>query len=66
MNMDFHSKISDNSAQNAATTLENMKDFIHWIYDNNLFMKYDIIHDTIYGCGKQYRCENLMWLLFVL
>ena len=38
MKMDFHSKFSDNSDQNAATTLENMKNFIHWIYDNYLFI----------------------------
>ena len=31
--VDFQSKISDNSAHNAASTCEHMKDFIHWMYE---------------------------------
>ena len=29
-------------------------------------MKYVIIHYNIDGCRKQYRFENIMWLLYVL
>ena len=36
------------------------------MYDNNLFIKYVIIHNTKHGCIKQYRCANLMWLLYIL
>ena len=63
--MEFHSYFSDDSAQNAATTFEHMKKFIHWIYDNNFSIKYDIIYDTTNGCSKQYRCANATWRLYV-
>ena len=36
------------------------------MYDNKSFIEDGIIHDTIYGCIKQYRYSNSMWLLFVL
>ena len=61
--MDFHSYFSDKSAQNAATTFEYTKKFIHWMYENNLFINDGIIHDTTDICNKQYRRENEMWLL---
>ena len=64
--MDFHSHFSDDSAQNAATTFEHMKRFIHWMHKNNLFIKDGIIYDTSDVCIKQYRCANTMWLLFIL
>ena len=44
--MVFHSYFSDDSAQNAATRFYHMKNFIHWMHDNNLFIKYGIIYDT--------------------
>ena len=46
MKIDFHSKFQMTSAKNAATTFENMKKFIHWMNENNLFMKDGIIYDT--------------------
>ena len=66
MNMDFQSHFSYDSDHNVATKFANMKGFIHWMYDNNLFIKYVIIYDTTYGCRKKYRCANAMWLLSVL
>ena len=60
--MDFHSHLSDDSAHNAATTFEHMKTFIHWIYENKLFIKDGIIHDAEDGRSKQYRCKHEMWL----
>ena len=36
------------------------------MYDNIVFIKDDIIYDTIDGCSKQYRSANEMWLLSVL
>ena len=36
------------------------------MYENKLFTNYGIKYDTTYGCIKQYRCENLMWLLSIL
>ena len=42
-----------------------MKKFIHCMYENNLFIKDGIIYDTTYGCSKQYKCANAMWLLSV-
>ena len=64
--MYFHSHFSDDSAHNAATTFENMKKFIHWMNENNLFIKDVIIYDTTGGFRKQYRFENEIWLLSVL
>ena len=43
-----------------------MNNFIHWMYENNLFIKNIIIYDTIDVCGNKYRCFNLIWLLSVL
>ena len=60
--MDFYSKFSDDSAHIAATTFEHIKNFMNCIYENNLFIKDGIIYDTTYGCIKQYRCENEMYL----
>ena len=31
-----------------------------------MFIKDGIIYDTIYGCRKQYRGANIMWLLSLL
>ena len=41
--MNFHSHFSDDSAENAATTFDNIKKFVHWMYENSLFKKYGII-----------------------
>ena len=52
--MDFHSHFPDESTDNAATTFGNMEYFIHWMYDNNLFIKDIILYNTAYGqmqCG---------------
>ena len=64
--MYFHLHFSDDSDQNEANTFEHMKNFIHWMYENNLLINYGIIYDTTDGCSKQYRCENEMWILSVL
>ena len=64
--MYFNSHLSDDSAQNEATTFEHIKKFIHWMYKNKLLIKYGMIYDTIYGCRRQYRRVNSMWLLSVL
>ena len=45
---------------------KHIQNFIHWMYDNNLFIKYGILYDTTVGCSKQYRFANAMWLLGVL
>ena len=56
--MDFHSHFSDEYSHNSATKFEHMKNFIHWMYEHNLFIKDVIIYDIKYGCIKQYRCAN--------
>ena len=43
-----------------------MENFIHWIYENNLFINDGIIYDTTYGCSKQYIFSNEMLLLSVM
>ena len=48
MKLDFRLHLSDDYAQNAATKSEHMKKLIHWIYENNLFIKDCIIYDTTY------------------
>ena len=65
LKMDFHSHFLDESDQNADTTCEHMKIFIHWMYED-FFINYGIIYDTTDGCSKQYRCSNALWLLSVL
>ena len=64
--MEFFSYLSDDSSHNTATTFEHIKIFIHWIYNDNLFIKDIIIYDSIDVCGNKYRCFNLIWLLSVL
>ena len=66
MRIGFHSHFSYYSAQNTATIFEYMKKLIHWMFEDNLFINYGIIYDTTYGCSKQYRCSNIMWLISVL
>ena len=58
--MVFYSYVPDESAHNAATTFEHNKKFIHWMYENKLFLKDVIKYYTKYGCIKHYRCENSM------
>ena len=50
--MDFHSIFPDDSAHNSATIFEHMKNFIHWMYYNNLLVSYVIIYDAADGCRK--------------
>ena len=56
--MDLQSHFSCYSAYNYATTFGKIKKIIHWIYENNLFIKYGIIYDTTDGYRKQYIFEN--------
>ena len=53
--INFHPHFSDDSVHNVATTFEHMKTFIHWMYENNLFRKGDMIYGTTDGCSKKYR-----------
>ena len=66
MNMDLHSHFSYDSVNNAATTCGHMKKFIHWTYEENLFIKSSIIYDNTDGWSKNYLCENELWLLSLL
>ena len=45
--VDFYSYFSDNSAPNVANTFKHMKKFIYLMYDNNLYITYGIIYDSI-------------------
>ena len=36
------------------------------VFANKLFIKDCILYATIYGCSKQNRCVNEIWLLYVL
>ena len=56
--MVFHPHFSDYSSHNAATKFEHRNKFIHWIYDNKLFIKDGIIYDNEDGCSKQHRYKN--------
>ena len=60
VNMDFHSHFPYDSSQNAATTFEHMKKFIHCMYEEILSIKDGIIYDNTYGCSKQYRFKNTL------
>ena len=48
----LQSHFSNDSDQNAATTFEHMKNFIHRIYKNILVLKDSSMYDTIYGVRK--------------
>ena len=53
MKMDFNSTFSDESDHNAATTCEHMIFFIHWMYEDKLFITDGIMYDNTDGCSKQ-------------
>ena len=66
--MDFHSYFSYESAQNVATTCENMKKFIHWMCEKKLIINDGIINDTTDRSSKNtdmkmnygiYQCYHL-------
>ena len=50
---DFHSCFSDDYAQNAGTTFEHMKKFIHCMYNIKFTVRDGIIYDTKDECSKQ-------------
>ena len=64
--MYFHSHFSDEYDQNIDTAFKHMKIFIHWMHENNLFIKDSIIYVNIDVGRKKYICENSIWLLYVL
>ena len=64
--IDFHSHFSDYYVQNASTTFEHMKTFIHLIYKNKFFIKDVIIYDTIDGSRKIYMYANEIRMIYVL
>ena len=65
--MYFQSHFSDDSSDhNPDTTFEHMNNFIHWMYNNILFVKDGIIYNTTDVCSKQYICDHLLWTLSVL
>ena len=66
VSMNSHSDFLYEHAQNAPTTYEHMKKFIHWMYYENLLIKDDMNDNTADGCIKQYICTNALWLFLVL
>ena len=64
--MNLHLYFLDDYSQNAATTFEYIKNFIHWMQENKLFIKNGIIYDTTDVCSTKYICADAMWILLVL
>ena len=64
--MEFQSHFSDASAHNADTTFEHMKNSSTGCMRIFFFVKGGKLYDTTDGCGKQYICANVLWLLSVL
>ena len=62
MKIDFHSHFLDASAHNDATTFDHMIKFIHWMYENKLFINDSIVYDNMDGYSNQCICANEKWI----
>ena len=51
--MDFHTQFLYDSSHNPATPFEHMNFFIHWMYEDKLFITDGIMYDNTDGCSKQ-------------
>ena len=62
----FHSHLSDNSQQDAATTNAHMEVLIQSLKESGTIGQRATMWDETDGCTKQYRCAKAFWLLSYL
>ena len=43
-----------------------MNNFIHWMYENKLFINDSIVYDNMDGYSNQCICANEKWIWYVL
>eukprot|EP00957_Ditylum_brightwellii_P162589 12380629-Ditylum_brightwellii.AAC.1 len=64
--MESHLHSLDGPKQGAATTNVHMDIFLNSLISREALQKKGIIWDDTVGCGKQYRCARVFWLLSYL
>lgn len=62
--INFHSHLSDESAQDAFTTHDHMKTCISDVREDGFMKSGSTLWDNTDGCMKQYRSANVMFLLW--
>jgi hypothetical protein len=64
---EFHSHLSDDCKQNAATSFENMKNVLQNLRERGVLEEnVSVIYDNTDGCCSQYRCATSVFLLTIL
>jgi hypothetical protein len=64
---EFHSHLSDDCKQNAATSFENMKNVLQNLKERGVLKEnVSVIYDNTDGCCSQYRCATSVYLLTML
>jgi hypothetical protein len=64
---EFHSHLSDDCKQNAATSFENMKNVLHDLRERGVLREnVTVVYDNTDGCCSQYRCATSVFLLTLL
>jgi hypothetical protein len=66
VSLHFHSHLSDDSLQNAATTNAHMEVLFDSLKESSVVGKKATMWDETDGCTKQYRCAKAFWLLTYL
>ena len=64
--MHFHSHLSDNALQNAATTYHHMKILIKHLLEVGNLLVGNCLYGNTDGSGTQYRCANALYFLSLL
>ena len=64
--LEFHSHFSDESRQDACTTMAHMEVLIEHLLKENHMAEGSTMWDNTDGCGKQYRCGTALYFLSVL
>ena len=62
----FHSFLSDDSKQDAATTTAHSKCFIELLKETNIEKSLSTIWEYSNGCAEQYRCASAQYLMSVM
>jgi hypothetical protein len=64
---EFHSHLSDDCKQNAATSFENMRNVLQGLKERGLLHEnVSAVYDNTDGCCSQYRCATGVFLLTLL
>jgi hypothetical protein len=64
---EFHSHLSDDCKQNAATSFENMRNVLKGLSERGILKEnVSVVFDNTDGCCSQYRCATGVYLLSML